>query len=169
MTRRIATGGSAKIASPLHPANSPWNRKAKARLDGAWFHSSGECRGQAHSTIPFARSHRTTERHHRQSFALSAAAAFQMGVLLGQVMNNTGALSGLKKTMAAAPGAIAAHIPTFGLFDDKPVRKRRAAVARARPALAPRRRRPVWRPVAKPPSAPARLNLREVPFCLAFT
>ena len=54
---------------------------------------------------------------------LSAAAAFQMGVLLGQVMNNTGALAGLKKTMAAAPGAIASHIPTFGWFEDKPVRK----------------------------------------------
>ena len=53
---------------------------------------------------------------------LSAAAAFQMGVLLGQVMNNTGALAGLKKTMAAAPGAIASHIPTFGFFDGKPER-----------------------------------------------
>ncbi|ARQ00778.1 hypothetical protein [Pseudorhodoplanes sinuspersici] len=67
---------------------------------------------------------------------LSAAAAFQMGVLLGQVMNNTGALAGLKKTMAAAPGAIASHIPTFGLFDDKPARKaprrRRARTAASR-------------------------------------
>src|SRR5262245_35843007 len=63
----------------------------------------------------------------------SAAAAFQLGVLLGQVMNNTGALTGLKKTMAAAPGAIASHIPTFGLFDEKPARKsarrRRASTA----------------------------------------
>lgn len=68
---------------------------------------------------------------------LSAAAAFQMGVLLGQVMNNTGALTGLKKTMAAAPGAIASHIPTFGLFDDKPARKtprrRRTSAASSRP------------------------------------
>lgn len=67
---------------------------------------------------------------------LSAAAAFQMGVLLGQVMNNTGALTGLKKTMAAAPGAIASHIPTFGLFDDKPAqktpRRRRASAATSR-------------------------------------
>lgn len=66
---------------------------------------------------------------------LSAAAAFQMGVLLGQVMNNTGALTGLKKTMAAAPGAIASHIPTFGLFDEKPARKaprRRQASATSR-------------------------------------
>ena len=55
---------------------------------------------------------------------LSAAAAFQMGVLLGQVMNNTGALTGLKKTMAAAPGAIASHFPTFGLFDGKPARNK---------------------------------------------
>lgn len=70
---------------------------------------------------------------------LSAAAAFQMGVLLGQVMNNTGALTGLKKTMAAAPGAIASHIPTFGWFEDKPARKtsrrrRSAATASRSPA-----------------------------------
>ncbi len=68
---------------------------------------------------------------------LSAAAAFQMGVLLGQVMTNTGALKGLKKTMAAAPGAIAASIPTFGLFEDKPARKtsrRRRATASQSPA-----------------------------------
>ena len=68
---------------------------------------------------------------------LSAAAAFQMGVLLGQVMNNTGALNGLKKTMAAAPGAIASHIPTFGWFEDKPARKasrrRRAPATASRP------------------------------------
>jgi hypothetical protein len=57
---------------------------------------------------------------------LSAAAAFQMGVLLGQVMNNSGAFAGLKKTMAAAPGAIASHIPTFGLFDGKPARNKPA-------------------------------------------
>jgi|GEM_PF-2464928 len=63
---------------------------------------------------------------------LSAAAAFQMGVLLGQVMNNTGALAGLKRTVAAAPGAIASHIPTFGWFEDKPARtpsRRRATTA----------------------------------------
>ena len=51
---------------------------------------------------------------------LSAAAAFQMGVLLGQVMNNTGALKGIQKTVAAAPGAIASHLPSFGFFDHKP-------------------------------------------------
>lgn len=69
---------------------------------------------------------------------LSAAAAFQMGVLLGQVMTNTGALKGLKKTMAAAPGAIASSIPTFGLFEDKPARKttrrQRASTARSKSA-----------------------------------
>ena len=61
---------------------------------------------------------------------LSAAAAFQMGVLLGQVMTHTGALKSLKKTMAAAPGAIASNIPTFGLFDEKPAKK---AARRGRP------------------------------------
>lgn len=48
---------------------------------------------------------------------VSAAAAFQMGVLLGQAMQNAGALKGIGRKMAAAPGAIAASIPTFGLFD----------------------------------------------------
>ncbi|MGD9922087.1 MAG: hypothetical protein AB7V13_11660 [Pseudorhodoplanes sp.] len=48
---------------------------------------------------------------------LSAAAAFQMGVMLGQVMQSSGALKGIGRKMAAAPGAIAASIPTFGLFD----------------------------------------------------
>ena len=64
---------------------------------------------------------------------LSAAVAFQMGVLLGQVLNNAGAFSGLKKTMAAAPGAVAAHIPTFGLFEGKarkPSRRRASPAAR---------------------------------------
>ena len=56
---------------------------------------------------------------------LSAAAAFQMGVLLGQLTNNTGALKGIQRTVAAAPGAIASSIPTFGLFDSKPARKTR--------------------------------------------
>ena len=69
---------------------------------------------------------------------LSAAAAFQMGVLLGQVMTNTGALKSLKKTMAAAPGAIASNIQTFGLFDEKPAgktsRRGRASTARSQSA-----------------------------------
>ena len=60
---------------------------------------------------------------------LSAAAAFQMGVLLGQVMHNTGALKGLRKSVAAAPSAIASTIPTFGLFDDKSARKTRRTSA----------------------------------------
>lgn len=66
---------------------------------------------------------------------LSAAAAFQMGVLLGQVMNNTGAMKSLKKTVTAAPGAIASSIPTFGLFESKsPSKKaaRRGGRARAK-------------------------------------
>ncbi len=60
---------------------------------------------------------------------VSAAAAFQMGVLLGQALQNTGALKGLGRKMAAAPGAIAASLPTFGLFDGEP-----AAASDAKPA-----------------------------------
>lgn len=48
---------------------------------------------------------------------VSAAAAFQMGVLLGQAMQHSGALKDIGRKMAAAPGAIAASLPTFGLFD----------------------------------------------------
>lgn len=48
---------------------------------------------------------------------VSAAAAFQMGVLLGQAMQNAGALKGIGQKMAAAPAALASSIPTFGLFD----------------------------------------------------
>ena len=73
----------------------------------------------SHSQDLISRISDTIANHSR----LSAAATFQMGVLLGQVMNTTGALSGLKKTVAAAPGAIASHLPTFGLFDQKPARK----------------------------------------------
>lgn len=86
---------------------------------------------------------------------LSAAAAFQMGVLLGQVMNNTGALSGLKKTMAAAPGAIASHIPTFGLFDGKArktPRRRHASTAASR-TTAKKTRAASRRKAAKRPRA----------------
>jgi hypothetical protein len=48
---------------------------------------------------------------------VSAAAAFQMGVLLGQAMQNSGALKDIGRKMAAAPGAIASSIPTFGFFE----------------------------------------------------
>jgi hypothetical protein len=48
---------------------------------------------------------------------LTAAAAFQMGVLLGQAMQNSGALRGIGRKVAAAPGMIASRLPTFGLFE----------------------------------------------------
>ena len=70
---------------------------------------------------------------------LSAAAAFQMGVLLGQLTNNTGALKGIKRTVAAAPGAIASSIPTFGFFDSKPAKKKRGGKM-GRPAKRKRRK-----------------------------
>ncbi|MFN3349266.1 hypothetical protein [Pseudorhodoplanes sp.] len=51
---------------------------------------------------------------------VSAAAAFQMGVLLGQAMQNAGALKGIGRDigrkMAEAPGALASSIPSFGWF-----------------------------------------------------
>jgi hypothetical protein len=65
---------------------------------------------------------------------LSAAAAFQMGVLLGQVMHNTGALKGIGRTVEAAPGAIASSIPTFGLFESKSAVASRRRRGRAKPA-----------------------------------
>lgn len=48
---------------------------------------------------------------------LSAAAAFQMGVLLGQAMQNSGALKGISRKVAAAQGVLASRLPTFGLFE----------------------------------------------------
>ena len=48
---------------------------------------------------------------------VSAAAAFQMGVLLGQAMQNAGALKSIGRKMAEAPAALASSIPTFGLFE----------------------------------------------------
>ena len=66
---------------------------------------------------------------------LSAAAAFQMGVLLGQVMQNSSALKQIGRKMAAAPGAIASSIPTFGLFESTV-----AAAPGGRPARAASRR-----------------------------
>lgn len=67
---------------------------------------------------------------------LSAAAAFQMGVLLGQVMQNSSALMGIGRKVASAPEAIASSIPTFGLFDgssgSKPGRRRTRTAPRRR-------------------------------------
>lgn len=65
---------------------------------------------------------------------LSAAVAFQMGVLLGQVMNNReGTLNALKRGVGAAPAAFASALPDFGLFDSTPApspRKKRRKTAR---------------------------------------
>lgn len=82
---------------------------------------------------------------------LSAAAAFQMGVLLGQAMHQTGAIKGLTRTIASAPGAIASSLPSFGLFDGKPARTsstRRTARA-ARKTAATRTSRPAKARAAK--------------------
>jgi hypothetical protein len=58
---------------------------------------------------------------------LSAAVAFQMGVLLGQVMNNReGAMNALRRGMGAAPAAFASALPTFGLFDTPAAAPRKA-------------------------------------------
>lgn len=76
---------------------------------------------------------------------LSAAAAFQMGVLLGQVMNNTGAMKGIRRRMAAAPEAVASSIPTFGLFEgksDTPQRRVRRRAAKRRGGSSLKRSRP---------------------------
>jgi hypothetical protein len=81
---------------------------------------------------------------------LSAAVAFQMGVLLGQVLNNAGTFSGLKKTMAAAPGAVASHIPTFGLFEGKArKRPRRRQASSAASRTTARKTRATSRKMAK--------------------
>jgi hypothetical protein len=48
---------------------------------------------------------------------VSAAAAFQMGVLLGQAMQNAGSLKRIGRKLATAPAALASSIPTFGLFE----------------------------------------------------
>jgi hypothetical protein len=63
---------------------------------------------------------------------VSAAAAFQMGVLLGQAMQNAGALKDIGRKMAAAPAALASSIPTFGLFDSGTPAKARNARSRTR-------------------------------------
>jgi hypothetical protein len=60
---------------------------------------------------------------------LSAAVAFQMGVLLGQVMQNReGALGALKRGVGAAPAALASALPGLGLFEaaSSPAPRRRA-------------------------------------------
>lgn len=51
---------------------------------------------------------------------LSAAVAFQMGVLLGQVINNRAAtMRVLKRGAGAAPAAIASALPRLGLFESE--------------------------------------------------
>jgi len=72
---------------------------------------------------------------------VSAAAAFQMGVLLGQAMQHSGALKDIGRKMAAAPGALASSIPTFGLFESSPQKKEPASM-RGRHARASTRRSP---------------------------
>jgi hypothetical protein len=71
---------------------------------------------------------------------VSAAAAFQMGVLLGQAMQNAGALKGIGRKMAAASGAVASSIPTFGLFDSSPAEKAAPKTARASTRRSPAKR-----------------------------
>jgi hypothetical protein len=66
---------------------------------------------------------------------LSAAVAFQMGVLLGQVMQNREAtLGALKRSVGAAPAALASALPGFGLFDTppSPAQRRRRKSARGK-------------------------------------
>lgn len=66
---------------------------------------------------------------------VSAAAAFQIGALLGQALQNSGALKGIARKMAAAPGAIASSFPKFGFVHDAaqkvPVKAVRAATRRS--------------------------------------
>ncbi len=62
---------------------------------------------------------------------VSAAAAFQMGVLLGQAMQHSDTLKGLGCKMAAAPGMLASSLPTFGFFDDSTPKTVRSKNARS--------------------------------------
>lgn len=67
---------------------------------------------------------------------LSAAVAFQMGILLGQAMNTRAStFRALKRGVGAAPAAIASALPDFGFFDTESApapaqRKRRHKAAR---------------------------------------
>lgn len=76
---------------------------------------------------------------------LSAAVAFQMGVLLGQVMQNRGAtFSALKRQVESAPAALASALPTFGLFDteaSESTRSRRGGSPRRKTRKTGRRKR----------------------------
>lgn len=73
---------------------------------------------------------------------LSAAAAFQMGVLLGQVMQqNSATFRQIGRKMAVAPAALASSIPTFGLFDaGSSVEPRTRASTRSASKRSPTRR-----------------------------
>jgi hypothetical protein len=73
---------------------------------------------------------------------LSAAVAFQMGMLLGQVMHHRGAtFSALKRGVGSAPQAVASALPDFGLFGDGAQDRRGPARRAARKTRAPRKRR----------------------------
>jgi hypothetical protein len=77
-----------------------------------------------------------------------------MGVLLGQAMQNVGALKGIGRRMAEAPAALASSIPTFGLFEssaptaahgNKTRSGNRRGKSRSRTARASARRSPAKR------------------------
>jgi hypothetical protein len=73
---------------------------------------------------------------------LSAAVAFQMGVLLGQVMQNREAAFGaLKRSVGAAPAALASALPAFGLFDTASSPVSQAPRRRSRKASGRKRRK----------------------------
>lgn len=72
---------------------------------------------------------------------VSAAAAFQMGVLLGQAMQNAGALKRIGRKMAAAPAALASSIPTFGFFEAAVKKQNARSKATARRSAASARKR----------------------------
>jgi hypothetical protein len=78
---------------------------------------------------------------------VSAAAAFQMGVLLGQAIQNAGALKSIGRKMAAAPAALASSIPAFGFFDPAAPSKKakRRGKSGARTSTAARKRSPAKR------------------------
>jgi hypothetical protein len=68
---------------------------------------------------------------------LSAAVAFQMGVLLGQVIQNRNAtLTALRRGVGAAPKALASALPGFGFFETAP-----SAAAPRRPGKSATRKR----------------------------
>jgi hypothetical protein len=100
------------------------NRGLAERRSGRTVqHHAKERNGMAHSATRNATRRKpdliaaiadTVANHPR----LSAAVAFQMGVLLGQVINNRAAtMRALKRGAGAAPAAIASALPRLGLFE----------------------------------------------------